>query len=251
MSVTKLRYTQVDPTSAVALNESKSRGLNNTSVIGLPTSFTLSSVNSGTRIASFVSPINEVSQFLVPGYLVKFNGTTPVDNAYYTLQTAISDTQVQVVETPPASLTGGTVSFYYPSGASIVGVDNTGYVALSGVTQTQQALNILDDRAVRIYTSGGLQSNLKVWTGRQQSTASSTVTFDISSAGFSTIISIQATAERNTSTLGDVPLANVRSYTTSSVVVQLVESTGIILGGQGLEFSASTSNFVHLLVIGT
>lgn len=63
--------------------------------------------------------------------------------------------------------------------------------------------------------------------------SSNEYTFNISSAGFSSIVSIQATGFYNGTNVASQPLISVKSYSTSSVTLIIAESanTNVLLGG--------------------
>lgn len=78
---------------------------------------------------------------------------------------------------------------------------------------------------VKYYTTGGaLTSTMKTWVGIITPSSSSGYSVDISSAGFSTILSIQVQALNNTNTVTSMPMVTVQSYTTSAVVISIITS---------------------------
>lgn len=264
MSSTRSRFLQARAGDLVTPAELVSTGLTSTQVKGTA-AWTVVSFNNSTRVVTLVPAVNDLRDWIVPGYIMRFTGSTPANSNYYTIETMLSANTFRTVETPPSSLTGGTITLYYPSGATISGYDSTGRTILAGHTHVQQCLNTLDtsvgglttnvttltNQSIKIYNSSGIITNPKKWVGRvQNNTGTSALTVNYASAGFTTVYSVVATAERNTTLVSEVPIASIRSYTTTSAIIQFVDSAGILIGGQGLEFTTSNGNFVHLEVTG-
>lgn len=101
--------------------------------------------------------------------------------------------------------------------------------------------SVVSDRTSTMYHAVGTTS------------AAGALTFTIPAGMFSSITAVHATAVRDTVSATTACFALVRSYTTSSVVVQVFESktTGIALGGtaEGLEVTP-TATSVCLTVFG-
>ncbi|HET8687910.1 MAG TPA: hypothetical protein VFM18_14810, partial [Methanosarcina sp.] len=102
--------------------------------------------------------------------------------------------------------------------------------------------------------SSGEIDSPKVWIGSVTTNSSGAATVTYSSAGFSSITSVQLTALRNGADVTTAPLASiVGTPTTTSCNILTVESknTGVLLGGnvEGLEISASVT--VYVTVWGT
>lgn len=245
MAKTRLRERQIDPSAVISHAEALARSLN--TVLDGMTGLTVTSFTLETRVAVVSYGPGLLSSLVTPGKQVTF---TALPGVIFTVEAVLTDASFRTVQAPASTISSGTCTFYQPPGATIVGVNQTPLTGLlSGQTTVQGCLEVLDARGTRWYNTSGLITRPKVFVGRFNTPAAAN-TLDISAAGFSSILSVQATAERNTTTLGDVPLANIRSYTTTQVIVQLVESTAILIGGQGLEFSANANNFVHLVVVG-
>lgn len=104
-----------------------------------------------------------------------------------------------------------------------------------------------------VYTLAASTQQL-VFTAAGTTSASGALTFTLPAGMFTTITSVQASAIRDSAAPGQAAFAMVRSFSTSSVVVQVFESkmTGVVLGGnvEGLELSTSAIT-VHLAVFGT
>lgn len=112
------------------------------------------------------------------------------------------------------------------------------------------------DPPTQFYTHNGLlQKRMKVYVDTATIT-SATQTFDISAAGFTQIGAISIQPELNTTNASNMPLADIKSYTTTSVVANFVQSNtttvgilGInVLGLQTLQSFGSTR--VHIIVLG-
>ncbi len=103
-----------------------------------------------------------------------------------------------------------------------------------------------------------IKLNRKRFIGQATTNGSGVATFEATLDGlstglpiFTTIDSIIATAQNNTAVVGNVPIASVKAITNGkSITVNVVESAGILVGGQGLEFSGSGIT-VYLQVEGT
>lgn len=95
---------------------------------------------------------------------------------------------------------------------------------------------------------------MMIWQVSGTTNATGAITFTIPAGAFTTVYSVTATAVRDTVNPALACFALVRTYTTSSVVVQVFESknTGVLLGGniEGLELSTAATT-VLLTVFGT
>lgn len=110
---------------------------------------------------------------------------------------------------------------------------------------------------VTTYNSSGLVNHaLKVWQGIVSPNTGNGYSVDISSAGFTTVLNVQVQTAFNTSTASSMPLVAIKSYTTSAVVVNILQSNSTLvslLGVNvvGLQFLQSTTGVtLHLTVIG-
>ena len=107
------------------------------------------------------------------------------------------------------------------------------------------------------YGSGGTQSVTKIWSGVISPNTSNGYSIDISSAGFSNIISAVIVAEKNSASVYSIPNVSIKSRTTSAIVVNITEANsatttilGItVLSGGPLVFANATGLSLHLLVI--
>ena len=85
-------------------------------------------------------------------------------------------------------------------------------------------------------------------------TSGNSVTFNISSAGFTTVGNVQASAYLSGATVTNAPIAIVTAKSTTSITVSLFESknTGVLIGGniEGLEPHAVAGTEVYITVRG-
>lgn len=102
-------------------------------------------------------------------------------------------------------------------------------------------------------------NTVKLWGDTVVPTTANGQTIDISSAGFSVVKDIQITAQLNTATVGSMPLAMIKTYSTTSISVNIltqnssvVSILGInVLSGLPLQFAASTTGIIlHVRVLG-
>lgn len=90
-----------------------------------------------------------------------------------------------------------------------------------------------------------------IYTATGTTSTAGALTFTLPAAMFTTITSVQASVVRDSATPATAAFAMVRTFNTSTVVVQVFESRTIILGGgEGLE-ATTTATTVHLAVFGT
>jgi len=103
--------------------------------------------------------------------------------------------------------------------------------------------------------NGAINQPMKIWCDTVPVTSASQA-IDISSAGFTKVLSIQVQPALNTSTVASMPIASIKSWSTSSVTVNFVQSnTSLVsvLGVQvvGLQSLQSFSNtYCHVTVTG-
>lgn len=98
-------------------------------------------------------------------------------------------------------------------------------------------------------------SDLKIWTSKVTSSAQNgSWAADLSAAKFKSVLCVQATAQADTASINGLPLAVVRSYTSTEIHGWVLQNnTGaILIGGMfgGLKF-ATTATQVFVTVIGT
>lgn len=112
------------------------------------------------------------------------------------------------------------------------------------------------DPPTKFYTHSGLLSKqMKVFVDTATITAA-TQSFDISPAGFTQVAAISVQPELNTTNASNMPLADIKSYTTSAVTINFIQSNsttigilGInVLGLQSLQSFANTR--VHIVILG-
>lgn len=91
--------------------------------------------------------------------------------------------------------------------------------------------------AITYYDStGSTSSPTKIWRYKVTPTTGNGFSINISSAGFSSISSVSIISIKNTSTATSVPKVSIKSYTTSAIVVNIIEG------------NASTVNILSSLV---
>ena len=99
----------------------------------------------------------------------------------------------------------------------------------------------------KLYNSSGLIpiAPFKIWTETITPSTGSGQVVDISSAGFSTILSVQLTATNNTNTISSMPFVSLQSYTSSQVTFNILTyNSGFIVP------SSLTGVTIQVLVIG-
>ena len=104
--------------------------------------------------------------------------------------------------------------------------------------------------------SGVLNQNMKILIDTITLTSASGQVIDVSSAGFTKILSVQVQAELNTNNASVSPIVDVKSYTTTSITTntfqansQTVSILGInVIGLQFLQSTAGTK--LHICIVG-
>jgi hypothetical protein len=137
---------------------------------------------------------------------------------------------------------------------SIVGYSQSGFQQHGNIPYGDMVAEVKSYR----YNAGASPSEigmLKVIFGTV-TTSSGVATVQLTMDGLSTgaalftnILSVQATAEFNTSSVANVPLGSVRSITSGkTLTLQAVESATVVLAAQGLEYSGTV--VIDFFVIG-
>ena len=149
------------------------------------------------------------------------------------------------VQTGPTGSQG--LSLTGPTGADGVQTGPTGATGSQGVTGHTGP-------SISIYTNtGGNPTGTvlfpKMWAGTGATNGSGIATIDISSANFNTILSVHATAQTNTSTATNCPLASIKTVTTSSCVINVVSGDTAVALNPTLIF-VGTGVLVNLIVVG-
>lgn len=106
---------------------------------------------------------------------------------------------------------------------------------------------------IKFYNRGGLVSHqMKIWADTVTPSTANGYSVNISSAGFTTILSIQATVFQNSSTAATIPLISGKTFTNSAAVINIQTSnTGVIGLLVGLIFATNLAGMtVHLVVVG-
>jgi hypothetical protein len=128
------------------------------------------------------------------------------------------------------------------AGAKSIGVDASGNV-------------VRTPTAAVYYNSAGTTTITKVWIGTLTNTITSgantgVVTFNISTAGFTNVINVQATPQKNNSAAPTYTLATITSISTSSIVIKLSTGVTTLLVGGSLVAESDPTAIVHLRVEG-
>lgn len=124
------------------------------------------------------------------------------------------------------------------AGAKTIGVDASGNV-------------VRTPTAITYYTAGGTANITKAWVGKLTNTGGTgTLTFDISSAGFTNILDIQATAQRNGLSATQLSYVTITTASTSSIVVKLTRGTSVLIGGVTITNEDDPTASVYLRVEG-
>lgn len=148
-------------------------------------------------------------------------------------------------------------------------VNNTGTAGTSGLTlpkltnataETSSAKSIGVDASGNVvrtptsptfYTAGGTANITKVWVGQLTNTGGTGIlTFNITSAGFTNILGIQATVQKNTASATSQPFATITTATTGSVTVKITRGYTMLLLGNTLVTEDDATAIVHLRVEG-
>lgn len=121
--------------------------------------------------------------------------------------------------------------------------------------QTGNVNLILGDSVAFYNSSGKINQKIKVFTQSYTPNTGNGYSMDISAAGFSTILSVQLTSEYNTSNAGNVHNYELKSVSTSAVVVNIttpnaVTVLGVSVLGLPTFIGSGTGTTIHLTVIG-
>lgn len=162
-----------------------------------------------------------------------------------TAPTSLLQVKTGVANTSGVRLENLTNTATITVGAGALGVDGSGNVVRSATAPV-------------FYNSGGVVSqNIKIWADSVSQPATPLATgqlaVDISSAGFTKIMSITATAKGGTD-VTNAPLVSILGYSLTKINFILVESklTGVLIGGnvEGLEPSISNTTKIFVTVVG-
>ena len=92
----------------------------------------------------------------------------------------------------------------------------------------------------KMYNRNGLMNKqMKIYCDTLTPTTGNGQTIDISAVGFTNVCNAIVTAQRNTSTLGQIPMACIKSISTTSIAVNIIEpnmslvtilGSGVLLG---------------------
>ncbi len=100
--------------------------------------------------------------------------------------------------------------------------------------------------------TGRIQKGYKVWDAIVTPTTATGMSVDISSAGFTSISTVELTAANNTTTVTSMPIVAIQTYSTTSVSFNLLTSNSGVLGIlQGLVGATSLTGLtVHVHITG-
>jgi hypothetical protein len=173
---------------------------------------------------------------------VSSTGNVGIGNA---VPTSLLQVKTGVANTSGVRLENLTSASSITTGAGALGVDGSGNIVRSATAPV-------------FYNAAGVVSqNIKIWADSVSQPASPLATgqlaVDITNAGFTKILSIQATAKGGTD-VTNAPLVSILGYSLTKINFLLVESkiTGILLGGnvEGLEPSIINTTKIFVTVIG-
>lgn len=121
---------------------------------------------------------------------------------------------------------------------------------VSGNT-VSDALDILELQTVALFTNGGagVAPQRIVFAGTATTDASGNFVMDISGAGITTLLNVQITVERNTTTAIDIPVGHVELATNTTITGSVI--TGLTLGALGpTVVKAPAGLTVYVMAIG-
>lgn len=207
------------------------------------------------------SPTNEIELPSMSGQTGKVlgnNGTTAIwQNASSGTVTSISanaGTGISVTGSPITSSGTLTITNTAPDQTvTITGGQNT------KITGSYPNFTVTDSTSTKVYNSSGrINQNLKVWSANVTPSTSNGYSIDISSAGFTTILSANVVAVRNTTSASTSPNVSIKTKSTTSLVVNVVEDNpatitilGInVLSGAPSIFANTTGLSLDVTVIG-
>lgn len=187
---------------------------------------------------------------------ILFGGTMSNGTMIITNLTLAANTGQSIVQASnPSLITSGDYLIYYFDNKTLK------WYKTAGVTQYQlsQYLKLSDTANIKTQyynASGKINQPEKTWVGIVTPTTASGFTVDISSAGFNTITSIQMQSANNTSSAVGVPLVSLKSYTTTQVVMNIIQSNNNTIASLlapiiGLVFATNLTGItIHILVTG-
>lgn len=163
----------------------------------------------------------------------------------------------------PTGGTGISVSGTYPNN-TITNIAPDQTVVLTGgsntsVSGTYPNFTISEILTTKIYKSSGqVTQALKIWSDIVTPSTSNGYSIDISSAGFTTVLSANVVAIRNTSSAATSPNVSIKTMSTTSITVNVVEDNsatvsilGIgVLSGLPSVFANVTGLTLSVMVIG-
>jgi len=196
---------------------------------------------------------------------INFNGTAVTQdlsaNRTFTI-TEVDGSTTNEIELPAQSGQNGkflTTNGSTPSWSAGPGQPNLTAGQNTKITGTYPNLTISDSSSLRVYNTSGRinQSIFKIWTDVIVPTTGNGYSVDISSASFSTILSVMISSETNTGSTTTMRNVELKSYTTTAAVVNAavpnatnVSLVGLTLLGVPSFLGSGTGTKFHLTVIG-
>ncbi len=126
------------------------------------------------------------------------------------------------------------------TGTAVLGVDATGKVVRAKVPLYYSGTG----------TTANTEEVTKIWVAEIANNATGTPSVTIpANVAFNTILSIQVTAKGGTG-VANAPIVSVASNTTSVINLRVVESAGILIGGEALAAHGETATRIYIRVEG-
>jgi len=164
------------------------------------------------------------------------------------LTTAVTNNAIQITESQVTNLTTDLTAreLIANKATDLTSPDNTKYPTTLAVA------NGLLSKITAVDGSGNLLNNVYEYSGIVNKPAGSGLfNINISTLNFLSIISVQITIQRTGTGISSQSLATMTAVPTTSLLsTAVVESAGILLGGEALEFTTATCN-LHLTIKGT
>lgn len=225
---------------------------------------TVNPLNVGEHLRVSVSAFTATINFTGTSFILNWNSSGGISNPSIVLSaTSIElvcyynsgQTYYYLTEAKQSSI-GADHSTFTIGGtkqSALATINNLPDVVITGPSTGQRleynAGNWVNSFGTRIYNSAGLITSPKVWVGSDTTSGSGIFSVNISSAGFTNIYSVTATAFLAGSNNSNAPLASLRSISPTTVTGLCVESTTIVLGGEALT-DVSAGILVYITVVG-
>lgn len=140
--------------------------------------------------------------------------------------------------------TSGMMSHYFRS------IDTTNHWIPKGTT--------FPDSVQFFKSTGRINQRIKIWSDTLAASSASGMSVDISSASFTSILSVSAVAEQNTATATSVANVGIKSYSTTAVVLNMTTGNGSLINvlgnnvllGPSTAFATTSGLRIHVTVMG-